>query len=277
MRNLFLLTLLLFGSSVFATDDASGREYYTFGIVPQQSATKLARLWTPLLNRISRVSGIKLRFRTAPSIPKFEQRLKRGQYDFAYMNPYHYTVFNRTTGYRAFAKQSEQRIKGIIVVRKNSGISELSDLANATLAFPSPAAFAATLLIQAELNKQGIDFESNFVQSHDAVYRSVANGLYRAGGGIVRTFNNLDERVRDQLKILLETQEFTPHAFAVLPTVESDVVEKIQRTMVQESHNDASRKYFRQVRLQGIEVAKDQDWDDVRALNIKLLEDLGGK
>ena len=77
--------------------------------------------------------------------------------------------------------------------------------------------------------------------------------------------------------ILVETQEFTPHAFAVLPSVGSDVVDKIQRTMVQESHNDSNQKYFQQVRLQGIEVAEDRDWDDVRALNIKLLEELSGQ
>ena len=60
----------------------------TFGIVPQQSASRLAEEWGPLLSELSRRSGVLLVFRTAPSIPVFEERLAKGAYDLAYMNPY---------------------------------------------------------------------------------------------------------------------------------------------------------------------------------------------
>ena len=34
-----------------------------------------------------------------------EQRVEKGEYDFAYMNPVHYTFFSKSTAYRAFARQ----------------------------------------------------------------------------------------------------------------------------------------------------------------------------
>ncbi|MFT7672206.1 MAG: ABC-type phosphate/phosphonate transport system substrate-binding protein [Gammaproteobacteria bacterium] len=40
--------------------------------------------------------GFKVNFKTAPNIPTFKKRLAAGEYGFAYMNPYHYTVFNQS-------------------------------------------------------------------------------------------------------------------------------------------------------------------------------------
>lgn len=68
---------------------AASEKIYSFGVVPQQSATKLAQSWIPLLQELQQLTGVLLRFSTAPDIPTFEKRLAQGQYDFAYMNPYH--------------------------------------------------------------------------------------------------------------------------------------------------------------------------------------------
>src|SRR5258708_28106314 len=91
---------------------------FSFGIVPQQSASELAYLWTPLLSYLGEKTSLKLEFRTAKDMPTFEQRLAAGEYDFAYMNPYHYVVFHDSVGYRALAKEKEQKLVGVIVVHK---------------------------------------------------------------------------------------------------------------------------------------------------------------
>ena len=204
----------------------------SFGIVPQQSAAKLARLWTPILEDLSGTTGYRIEFRTAPNIPEFEQRLAKGEYDVAYMNPYHYTTFHRKPGYLAFAKAKDKRLKGIIVVRADSPYQTLEELANQTLAFPSPAAFAASIVTRANLQSRSIPFEPRYVSSHDSVYRSVAKGLYPAGGGVVRTFNNVDEDTRGQLRILWTSPGYTPHAFAAHPRLDSEVVGTVQTAMV---------------------------------------------
>ena len=60
---------------------AAAREY-SFGVVPQQAASTLARNWGPLLAHLGERAGLVLRFETAPDIPTFERRLRDGQYDF---------------------------------------------------------------------------------------------------------------------------------------------------------------------------------------------------
>jgi phosphonate transport system substrate-binding protein len=246
-----------------------------FGVVPQQSASKAAADWGPLLAEISRRSGLRLVFRTAPNIPSFEERLGKGDYDLAYMNPYHYVVFHSASGYRAFAKEQDRKIKGILVVRKDSAYRKLADLAGKTVVFPAPAAFAASILPQAEFGRLKIPIESKFVASHDSVYRAVASGLQEAGGGIQRTFEAIQPEVRDALRVLSETPAYTPHAFAAHPRVPPEVVAKVAAAMSSLSADETGQRLLAPLAFKGIAAAQNSEWNDIRVLDIHLLERYG--
>lgn len=246
----------------------------TFGIVPQQSAKKMAALWTPIFQYINQQSDLQIQFSTAKDIPTFEKRLLRGEYDIAYMNPYHYTVFSQKPGYKAIAKQKNKRIKGIMVVRKDSDIQQMAELNDKTLAFPSPAAFAASVLPQAKMNQDGISFKPQYVSSHDSVYLSVARGFFPAGGGVMRTFNNTSEDVRKQLKVMWTTPGYTSHAIAVHPRIGDELSNKIQQALLNLNDSKEGQRLLKSINFKGMEIANDKQWDDVRALDIKLLDRL---
>ena len=267
LRN-WLLVMLLVNNSQADTN----QQALTFGIVPQQSAAKLARNWTPLLEHLSTQTGHQLQFKTAPDIPEFERRLANGEYDLAYMNPYHYTTFHRSPGYQAFAKQKDKRLKGIIVVRKDSQYQDLGEFADQTLAFPSPAAFAASIITRAQFSSLEIPITPKYVASHDSVYRSVAKGLYPAGGGVVRTLNGLEPEIREQLRILWTSDPYTPHALAAHPRVPADAVADILASMRQLDDSEQGQQLLRQINFKGITAANDSDWDDIRKLNLDLLD-----
>jgi phosphonate transport system substrate-binding protein len=249
-----------------------GQPALTIGIVPQQSASRVAEDWGPLLTELSRRSGVPLVFRTAPSIPAFEERLAKGAYDLAYMNPYHYVVFHKAAGYQAFAKEKDRRLKGILVVRKNSAYQKPADLAGATVVFPAPAAFAASILPQAEFGRLKIAITAKFVASHDSVYRAVASGLQEAGGGIQRTLEASPPEVRDALRVLTETPAYTPHAFAAHPRVPVDSIAKVLAAMVSLAGDEAGRSLLLPLAFKGLTGAQDKEWNDIRGLDIDLLE-----
>ena len=242
----------------------------TVGVVPQQAATTLAQAWIPLLAEIAQRSGVRLAFRTAPDIPTFEERMKRGEYDLAYMNPYHYTVFSRQPGYRAFAREKGRRLVGIIVVRRDAPYARLADLAGKTVAFPAPAAFAASIIPRAEFTRQDVDIVARFVNSHDSVYRGVAQGVFAAGGGIKRTLEALDPALASQLRILTTTPSYVPHAFAAHPRVPPAALERIVAAMGSLDKDDAGRRQLEPLAFKGIEPAADRDWDEIRQLRIAL-------
>lgn len=242
-----------------------------FGVVPQQAASKLAEQWGPLLKEVSRRSGVELIFRTETSIPVFEQRLAQGGYDLAYMNPYHYVVFHASTGYRVYAKEKDRKLKGVIVVKKDSSYQKLVDLSGKTVVFPAPAAFAASILPQAEFGRLSIPIEVKFVSSHDSVYRNVAAGLQEAGGGIQRTLEAAPIDIRDKLRVISETPSYTPHAFAAHPRVSKAQVSKVMAAFASLAEDDVGRALLEPLAFKGIVAADDKEWNDIRKLDIRLL------
>ena len=242
---------------------------YTFSVVPQQSARKSADQWMPILAAVSEASGVRLRFVTERDIPEFERTLREGKPDIAYMNPYHYEVFHEAAGYEALARAKDKRIKGILVARKDSNLESIEDLAGLEVAFPAPAAFAATLLPRAEMARMDLGVRPRFVSSHDSVYRNVASGTMPVGGGVVRTFNAMPPDVVDQLQVIWTSEGFTPHAIAAHPRVPQEVVERVQAALIglDQAANGAS--LLAPVRLNGFERGEDADWDDVRALGLE--------
>ncbi|MEM7257478.1 MAG: phosphate/phosphite/phosphonate ABC transporter substrate-binding protein [Pseudomonadota bacterium] len=265
-----LAALITFSSGLTAGSEPA--KTLTFGVVPQQSAGKLARNWGPILRYVEEQTGVALRFATAPSIPEFERRMAQGEYDISYMNPYHYTVFHEAPGYQAFAKAKGKLIKGIVVVRKDSPIEDLTELDGTVMAFPAPAAFAASVLPRAHLSNENINIDPKYVSSHDSVYISVARGLYPAGGGIIRTLNSVDPAIRDQLRVLWTTKPYTSHALAAHPRVDQSSVAAVRDALVSLEQSEEGVALLKALSWKGVEPAENERWDDVRELGLDLLD-----
>lgn len=262
------LMALLFVCSPIGQAQSLSSPDLTFGVVPQQAVEKLARQWIPFLKLLSEQTGLRIEFSTAPSIPEFEKRLAQGEYDVAYMNPYHFTVFNKAPGYLALVRQRDHVIRGIIVVSADLNVETLEDLAGRNLSFPAPRAFAATLITRAFLDTAAPGYTATFVNSHDSVYRTVAEGLFAGGGGIIRTLKEVDPDIQRKLEILWMSPGYTGHAFAAHPRISQEVRLKLQEAMVALDATDDGQAMLETLGMNGFQIAKDSDWDDVRALGI---------
>lgn len=267
-----LLTILLFVCcSALAQQSQSGdagNVEYSLGIVPQQSSQKLATMWLPLIDYLNAQTDFSISFSTAKDIPTFENRVARQEYDLAYLNPYHYVVFSDSANYAPLAKDAHKRISGIIVVREDSPYTTLQQLHGATLAFPAPAAFAASIIPRGMLAKENISINAQYVNSHDSVYLNVINGLFPAGGGIIRTLEHLPKMQNEKLRILWRSQDFTPHALAVHSRVPEAHRKKILAALIALNDSAENAHLLRGINFSGFAEAHDSDWDDVRELGI---------
>lgn len=243
------------------------RDTLRLGIVPQQSASKLAAAWGPLAAYLSERTGTGVVFMTTKNIPTFEACLRDGAFDIAYMNPYHYVVFSERSGYRALAHQTDRKLRGLMVVRQDSGVASINDLDGSVIAFPSPGAFGASVVPRAEMLAKGISFTPRYVKSHDSVYRAVAAGLADAGGGVTRTFNSTGQEVRDQLRVVFRTDAYTPHAIATSEAV-SDGMRDSLRDALLTLATDAP-DLLTPLGMSGFEAATDESWNDVRTLGLR--------
>lgn len=241
----------------------------TLGVVPQQNLFHLLKVWHPIVSYLEKETGEKIQLKIAPSIPAFEKLLYSGQYDLAYMNPYHYVLAHKK-GYK-IAVRAEKKLVGIVVVKKTSSIKDFSHVEDKSFLFPSPDAFAATLLVKYELfHKYGIDINTlhNFVyvNSHDSVYKGVARDIGDFGGGVERTFNNLDDNnSKNALRILYKTQTYPSHPFAYKSSMPKKLQEKFTKAFLNMPNN-----LLDSLNVKKFILTDDKEYDSIRNLINKL-------
>jgi phosphonate transport system substrate-binding protein len=247
--------------------DAQASKTYSFDVVPQFTAAKIYTTWSPLLQRVGQDAGLCFELRVSPTIPEFEQKLLKGEPEFVFLNPYHAVLAYQKKKYQPLLADSEDLLTGILVVRADSPVKSLDELKGKNVTFPAPNAFAASLLIRAELAKRKIDINPVFVKTHSNVYRSIISKDVLAGGGVNNTLDNEAPEVRQQLRILFETPAYTPHPVATHPSVPAAVREKFLKAMLKLGQDEEGRKL-----LDGINLHKPQAV--TYAKHYKLLESL---
>jgi phosphonate transport system substrate-binding protein len=182
------------------------------------------------------------------SIPDFETELLAGTPDFSYMNPYHQVMVHRRQAYRPLVADATP-LTGILVVRRDSGINKIEDLNGKALAFPSPNAFAASLVTRAILSQRGIDIKPIYVKTHSNVYRSVLQADVVAGGAINTTLLREPEGLQAQLKVLFETSGYRAHPFSAHPRVPAALQESVRKAFMAYASTEAGKAVMNKAQM----------------------------
>lgn len=228
-----LLAVLFLTSSPVQVWSAE-KTIYRFGVVPQFEQRKLFRIWRPILNELEQRTGLNFKLVGSAKIPVFEQKFEQGDYDFAYMNPYHLLVAHECQGYEPLVRDGGRMLKGIMVVSKNSPIQSVQELSGKRVAFPSPNALGASLLMRAELTKlHDVEIIPHYVQTHSSVYLHVALAQTDAGGGVTATLNSQKPDIRQKLRIIYETRPMSPHPISAHPRVPEADRLKVQQALLE--------------------------------------------
>lgn len=254
-------------TSGLATAADTGTER-SFGVVPQFSPIVTAERWQPLLNEISRQTGSALRFNTAASITKFEDRVLRGEYDYVYLSSLLFQQTLKSQGYRALVRD-EKPLQGIIVVR-HDGPTSVDELAGKTLAFPSPRAFGATLLSRADLRHLNIRHDVRYLGTHESVYQSVAQGRHIAGGGVQQSFNLLPETQRRGLRILHTTAPAPAHVIAAHARVPLQETERVRQALLRLHENPATAHALTRLEMHRLVAVTRADFDFLEGFSFAL-------
>lgn len=205
----------------------------TLGVVPQFEQRKLFATWKPIVDELSQRTGLEVKLAVTLTVQEFEQELEKGSFDFVYANPYHILKVSTSQGYIPLVRDREP-LHGILVVRRDSPLRKVEELAGKTLAVPSPNALGASLLIQADLQHV---FKTQMsllnVRTHSSVYLHVLNGLADAGGGVEKTLSEQDPSVRDALRVLYTTRPMPSHPIAAHPRIARQIREKMQKALLE--------------------------------------------
>lgn len=246
------------------------KEVYTFGVVPQLQQRKLFRTWRPILDELQRRTGLKFRLVGTPKIPTFEKQFLSGDFDFAYMNPYHVIQAFDSQGYVPLVRDGGRTLKGVIVVPKDSPITSPAELAGKEMAFPSANALGASMLVRADLLRRfNVTVKPRYVQTHSSVYLHVANHLVDAGGGVYSTLQAQAPQVKDAVRVIYTTIGMPPHPVAAHPRVPAAQRKSVRQAFLDLAATPAGASMLAEVPMLSPVATSIEDYEVIETLGLK--------
>ena len=266
-----IATLWLGGLACLTLSLDAVAQTYTFAVVPQFEQRKLFAIWKPIVDELERRTGISLKLVATLTIKEFEQELDEGSFDFVYANPYHILKVSTSQGYIPLVRDSAP-LRGILVVRKDSPIRNPSELNGKPVAFPSPNAIGASLLMRADLARlYHATTQPLYVKTHSSVYLHVVNGLADAGGGVEKTLHEQDAPVRDALKVLYTTRDMSSHPIAAHPRMPREARETVRRALLEIGASKEGQALLAKVPMQQAVSASLEDYTTMRGWGLESL------
>ncbi|HKZ16217.1 MAG TPA: phosphate/phosphite/phosphonate ABC transporter substrate-binding protein [Syntrophales bacterium] len=248
---------------------AAEKKVYTLSVVPQVSAVQIYGAWNPFIKKLSQEVGVEIHLRAYSTIPEFEVELLKGAPDIVYMNPYHQVMAYDAQGYIPLVRDKKDLV-GILVARKDSGLGSVKDLDGKEISFPAPNAFAASLYMRALLKeKENITIKPLYVNNHTNVYLGVLSKQTAAGGGVRKTFGEMQDNLKDQLAVVYETPGSASHPLSIHPRVPAEVREKIVKALLRLASDKANEELFKEIQMPApVQANYDKDYLPLKKLGL---------
>ena len=235
------------GGTACLGDQSKNAKARSIGIVPQFDAKTIWAQWKPLLGRVGREANICFLIKTEASIPNFEEQIKKGRYDYVYMNPFHQALTKEH--YTPIIRNGSSRLSGVIVTGKETTTTTLEEAEGKKLYLPAPNAFGASILTRQLFRNHGINVIPTYVRTHTNVYLAVANDKEAIGGMILSTLQREDQRFAKGVKILFQTAEHAPHPISSHKSIRKDEQMKVQSALIALSKYPDLQKSLKAARI----------------------------
>ena len=255
----------------FSTTTDTLNKEYIFGVHPQRNPKKLRAVFGPLVKYLNtHISDAHLVFEASRNFAVYDQKQASRQFDFALPNPYG-TVKGIESGYHVFGKMgNEGDLRGLILVRRDSNITSITDLKGKTVSFPGPTALAATILPRYFLYSHGLDvnkdFKSIYVGSMESSLTNVYRGNVAAGTAYPpawRDFIKNQPEKASELKVMWETEAMPDNSLMARDDVPQALVDQISQALFNMHKNKQGQAVLAGMDLTMFKPAKNEDYAQV--------------
>lgn len=235
---------------------------------PQLSPGVISDLWSPFVERLSKTIDREIVLKVYEERAEFEDDIREGRVDLYFGNPGYGVVGHLLHAYQPLVRSDRKLLEGILVVRKDSDINEVPDLAGKKIAFPAPTAFAASLYLRSRIRADfDLDYEEVFTGSHDNTYRAVLIGRAMAGGGVRRTLEQEDVKLQENLRTIYVTPGIHSHPLMIHPRVAAKIRQAVAKAILDLADSEEGRKLLVDVKLQKPVMANyDRDYRPIESL-----------
>jgi phosphonate transport system substrate-binding protein len=254
-----------------APKQAPQTQEYIVGIHPLHNPKRLMELYGPIVDDLNAaIPSVHFKLETSRSYAEFEKKLYARHFAFAMPNPYQ-TVLSLKHGYRIFGKMGDDEdFKGIILVRKDSGINKVSDLKGKIVAYPALTALAATMMPQYYLHTHGInvnkDIENRYVGSQESSIENVFRGHVAAGATWPvpwKLFVTEHPEKASQLEVKWQTDSLPNNGWVVRRDIPAPIVERFSQRLLSLQDRPSGKVILARLPLSHFEAATDDTYRPV--------------
>lgn len=255
----------------FSTENRRGKERIV-GIHPLHNPKRLFEVYGPIVDFINtQMPQAQFKLEASRNYEEFNKKLYSGHFDFAMPNPYQ-TILSLQHGYHVFGKMADDEdFRGIILVRKDSGINHVSDLKGKAVAYPAKTALAATMMPQQYLHTHGInintDIENRYVGSQESSIMNVFLGYVAAAATWPipwRTFSAEHPEQAAQLDVKWQTEALQNNGWVVRNDIPPALVEQFAGVLFNLQKTPDGRKLLAAVPVSHFEAADNQTYKPVQ-------------
>jgi len=243
---------------------------------PQLSPSVTSEIWSPFVKYLSKQTQHEIILKTYANRADFENDIKAGNVDLYFGNPGYGVVGHLLHGYLPLIRSDKKLLKGIIVVKKDSQINDIQQLNGKVIAFPAKRAFAASLYIRSRIASDfNINYQPLYTGSHDNNYRTVAIGKAAAGGGVKRTLERENMKLREQLKIIYTTPGMKPHPLMASPDIPLALRSSIQKAILNLNKDTSGKKLLKSIKIQKPVIADyEKDYQPIEPFATQMYQNL---
>ncbi|MCG6550939.1 MAG: phosphate/phosphite/phosphonate ABC transporter substrate-binding protein [Candidatus Magnetominusculus sp. LBB02] len=223
----------------YAATHQTSRPVLIFGIHALHNPQRLYEVYQPIVNYLNNnLKDVEIKLEASRSYDDFEKKLYSRHFDIALPNAMH-IVYSFAHGYRVFLKITDDtQFRGIILVRKDSNIDNVTDLRGKTVCYPAPTALAATMLPQHYLQTHGLDLIHDITHMYSGSQESSIMNVYlkRCAAGCTwpppwQAFVERNPEIAKELTVKWETQWLVNNGIVARDDVPEELVQAIASLM----------------------------------------------
>lgn len=242
-----------------------------FGVLNQRTPQLIAQYWNPILDYVSRKSGVALELRIGKSAPDTTAMAVRGELDF-YYNNHLFNVERDRLGWRVFGRGAGDDIRAQIVVAEDSPIASIRELHDKDVMFPSLEAFVGYWIPMDALLKAGVQVKPHFAGNQEGAMAQLRSGSAGAAGVNAKVMAEYAKRENLRYRTLWISAPYLDLALMAHPRVPPATLDRVRAAfvgMAQDAEGarilEASAGLIQQKPPFGFVVSENRDYDNYRS------------
>jgi phosphonate transport system substrate-binding protein len=247
-----------------------------FGLVPEHNVFRQLERYEPLGEYLSEKLDANVSVRILPSYGDVLDSLESRRIDGAFLGSFVYALAHRRIGVvpiaRPVAFDGSSTYHGLILARKDSGITKIETMRGKSLVLVDRATTAGYLLPLRYLREGGVEDPRGFLREvyfagthEDAIY-DVLERRADVGAAKNTVFNRLashDPRLAAELAVLERSPDVPENALAVRPGLDEITRDQLRRILLAMHNDPHGERFLRWFGARGFVESRDEDYEPV--------------